>query len=132
VKPSILLFTFVFGVAVGLTGAILGPRYLGAYMPTFITGETRSMEGTVVRMQREPDRLLVTVSTSEGTMLATFTQKVSEIELLLAEGDAVTVALRHYEPFVTNPPIVKVVKIGDVSSHGQTESLIPTDKARDR
>jgi hypothetical protein len=132
VKPSILLFIFVFGVAVGLTGAILGPRYLGSYLPTFITGETHRMEGTVVRMQRDPARLLVTVSTSEGAMLATFTQKVSEIGLLLAEGDEVTVALRRYEPFVTNPPIVKVVKGSDVSNHGQTESLTPTDEARDR
>jgi hypothetical protein len=126
------LFIFVFGVAVGLTGAFLGPRYFGAYLPAFIAGETHSVVGSVVRMQREPDRLLVTISTAEGTMLATFTQKVSEIALLLAESDAITIALRRYEPFVTNPPIVKVMKSSNVSGHGHTEPLTPMDKAGDR
>lgn len=111
-----------------MAGAIIGPRYVGTYLPTFIAGETYSLEGSVARLQREPERLLVTISTPQGALLAIFTQKVSEIELLLAEGDLVTVALRQYEPFITNPRIEKVMKISDFSSHDPIDPLAPAER----
>ena len=56
------------------------------------------------------ERLLLTVDTPQGAALATFTEKVAEIDLLVEEGDGVTLGLRGYEPFVNNPVIQGVRK----------------------
>jgi len=41
-------------------------------------------------------------------LLATFTQKIEEIDLLVAEGYTTTIRLRAYSPFVENPVLERV------------------------
>ncbi len=53
----------------------------------------------------------MTVTTQDGTILATFRKQVPEIDLLVEEQDSVTLDVKQYEPFVTDPPVIKVNKI---------------------
>ncbi len=57
------------------------------------------------------DRLLLTVQTSQGSFLVTFKKKVAEIDLLVQQGDTLTLALRRYEPFVDEPAIERVRRL---------------------
>ena len=52
----------------------------------------------------------MTVTTAHGTILATFKKQVPEIDLLVEERDSVTLDVRQYEPFVNDPPVLKVDK----------------------
>lgn len=110
-KVSHTVLIPLIGVAIGIGGTVLGPRPAGQYVPQSLRGKPPTIvEGQVVRKQREGDRLLLTVATPEGSILVTFRKKVTEIELLVAEGDTLTLALRRYEPFVENPEIERVRK----------------------
>lgn len=101
---------FLAGVALGVAAALLVPRYVTPYLPApFRAGELR-VQGPVLAEQQEEDRLLLTVETEQGAMLATFRQQVSEISLLVDEGDTVTLGVREYRPFVENPTLVGVWK----------------------
>lgn len=53
----------------------------------------------------------MTVTTRDGTILATFRKQVPEIDLLVEEQDSVTLDVKQYEPFVTDPPVIKVNKL---------------------
>jgi hypothetical protein len=101
---------FVVGLALGGVAAVLGPRVARPYLPQALQGKVERVEGDVVRKQREPDRLLMTVVTPRGAILATFTRRIPEIDLLVAEGDALTLGLRRFEPFVEDPAILSVTK----------------------
>ncbi|MGH7255729.1 MAG: hypothetical protein ACREI3_08125, partial [Nitrospirales bacterium] len=90
---------FGIGLALGIAGTILAPRYAATYLPG-VMDDGAAVEGTVVAKQREPDRLLMTLRTSEGGVLVTFTEKVADIDLLVEHGDRLTLALGAYEPFV--------------------------------
>jgi len=98
------------GIALGAVLLAIGPRVAGPYLPEAFRGKVESVEGEVTRKQREPDRLLITVVTSRGAILATFKKKIPEVDLLVAEGDALTLALRRFEPFVEDPAIQSVKK----------------------
>ena len=43
-------------------------------------------------------------------LLATFTQKVEEIDLLVEPGDRVTLRGVQYQPFLTDPRVDRVIK----------------------
>lgn len=101
---------FIAGVVVGAMGLLLGPRYLEPYVPAFLQGPKEEIEGLVARKQQEPERLLITVSSTQGSTLAIFDEQMSEVELLLQEGDIVTLRVKEYKPFVTNPELVRVKK----------------------
>ena len=105
---SVLLF--VVGLVVGATLALVGPRLAGPYLPGPLRGKLESVEGQVIRKQRDANRLLLTVTTSRGAILATFTRKVPEVDLLVGEGDELTMSLRRVEPFVEDPVIESVRK----------------------
>ncbi len=105
------LLIFFLGLAVGVIGAIFLPRLVSPMLPAGLKSEVESVEGTVVRRQRDAERLLLTINTPEGAALITFTDKVAEIDLLVAEGDAVDLGLGAYAPFVDNPPILAVRKV---------------------
>lgn len=108
--PQVVLILLI-GIALGVAGAIYGPQLAGPYLPEgFLVKKPETVEGEVVRKQREGDRLLLTVQTSQGTVLATFKKKVSEIDLLVQQGDTLTLALTRYEPFVEDPAIDRVRK----------------------
>jgi len=71
---------------------------------------TQEVKGAVVRKQTDPNRLLLTISSKEGAILATFQKKIAENSLLVDEGDTITLAVKDYTPFVTDPPILRVNK----------------------
>lgn len=101
---------FVLGVAVGVAGTLLVPRLAGPYLPGVLRGKAELVEGKALRKERQQDRLLLTVVTEEGAILATFGRQAAEIDLLVDEGDTLVLVLRRYEPFVMDPPIEGVRK----------------------
>ena len=110
-NARLIVLLLLVGVALGVGGTIWGPRLADPYLPDAFRGKKpETVEGEVVRKLREGERLLLTVQTSQGTVLATFTHKVAEIDLLVQEGDALTLALSRYEPFVEDPAIERVRK----------------------
>jgi hypothetical protein len=109
-KGWLVLLTLLIGVALGASGAVLGPRLAGPYLPEAIQGRAPIVEGEVVRKRRAEDRLLLTVATAQGGILATFSKKVAEIDLLVEEGDTLALALRRYEPLLDDPVIARVRK----------------------
>src|SRR5690606_5369796 len=68
------------------------------------------LEGTVRHKQIQQDRLLMTITTPQGTILATFQQQIPEIDLLIEERDLVTLDVQLYQPFITDPTVMRVVK----------------------
>jgi len=107
VIPTIM---FCIGLSLGLGGPILANQYLEPYMPSFLKKPLHPLEGIVTHKQREQDRLLMTVTTQDGTILATFRKQVAEIALLVDEQDSITLDVKQYEPFVNDPPVLKVNK----------------------
>lgn len=108
--PRVGVVLFLAGLGLGVAIAVVGPRVAGPYLPQTLRGQAEPVEGEVTRKLREPDRLLLTVVTARGAVLATFKKKVAEVDLLVAEGDALTLGLRRFEPFVEDPPIQSVRK----------------------
>ncbi len=109
-----MIIILLLGIALGVVGMIYGPDYLEPYLPGGIgsigSADGKDVEGKVVAKRPHNDKLQITVSTPEGASLVTFNRRVSEIDLLVNEGDYITLSLKKYEPFLTNPPIVKVRK----------------------
>lgn len=62
----------------------------------------------MVKKQGEPDRLLLKVQTEHGPVLATFTRKVAEIDLLVEPGDALVLRLPADRTFVEDPAMERV------------------------
>jgi hypothetical protein len=110
-----VLVLFV-GMALGAGLAVIGPRLAAPYIPEVLRGKDEVVEGDVVRKQREADKLLIMLVTPRGAILATFTKKVPEVDLLVAEGDGLTLGLPRFEPFVEDPEIQGVRKKAPVSS----------------
>ncbi len=104
------LVFFVVGLVLGVVLAVVAKPYLLPLMPEALRGKDKATDGRVVAKRLQGDRLLLTVDASEGAVLATFTQKVPEIDLLVDDGDLVTLGLPGYEPFADNPPILAVRK----------------------
>lgn len=107
-KPK--LFIFVLGVIVGLLLAFFVPPVIQGWLPEGMGGAKSTTTGVVVAKRLEKDRLLLTVESSNGAVLATFKQKVPEIDLLVDKGDEVTLGITSYEPFVEDPKILGVKK----------------------
>jgi hypothetical protein len=78
------------------------------YLPKELKIRARLVEGQVTNKQREPNRVLVKLQTDQGVVLATFTKRVAEIDLLIEQGDTIALALRSDEPFVDDPQIERV------------------------
>jgi len=109
-KPRHVTLLFFVGLVLGAVLVLIGPRVAGPYLPEALKGKVEAVEGEVIRKQREPDRLLITVVTPRGALLATFKKKIPEVDLLVAEGDALTLGLHRFEPFVEDPAIQSVRK----------------------
>ena len=137
-KIWIFLLIFLVGVGLGLGAPSVAPKYLGPYFPKNLMKSRVGVQGTVVKKQLEDDRLLLTISAPDGALLATFQTKITEISLLIDEGDSVTLDVRVYAPFVADPPILRVKKpdlmsspmIGDPSlPESPSESSAPIPSA---
>ncbi len=105
-KAKILIL--LLGLLIGLAAAVLFPRFRDQLTPGVL--RSAPTEGVVEDKRSEGDRLLLTLVTADGAVLATFTEKVAEIDLLVAPGDTVGLALDGYRPFVEDPEIQRVVK----------------------
>ena len=121
-KLWIFLIVFLMGLGIGLSAPSLAPKYLDPYLPKVKKSTQHPVEGTVVRKQADPDRVLLTISSKDGAILATFKKKVPEISLLVEEGDSVALDVRVYAPFVNDPPILRVKKPGTFSP---SPSILP-------
>lgn len=117
------LVLFVVGLAAGIAGTVLVPRYLTPYLPDALRASRVRISGSVVGKRTEPDRLLLTIRAPEGATLATFTRRVSEIDLLVAEGDSVTLRVARYEPFVKDPVLEGVHKPAGTSAAPDSSAL---------
>jgi hypothetical protein len=109
-KGTVLFITLLVGLALGVAGTIYAPQYVKSYLPGPSKPREGGVEGKVTAELLEQERLLLTVSTAEGATLVTFNRKMKEINLLVDEGDSITLDLRYYSPFVTNPAILRVRK----------------------
>ena len=110
-KGTLIFLIFLVGIAVGIGGMMVAPDMVAPYLPAALwVNKPITVEGEVVRKVREGDHLLLTVQTTQGTVLATFRKKVAEIDLLVQQGDALTLNLSRYEPFVNDPAIERVRK----------------------
>jgi hypothetical protein len=107
VIPTIIFFL---GLGLGLSAPMLASRYMNPYLPDMLKERVHPLEGAVIHKQHQQDRLLVTITTPAGTILATFQQQIPEINLLIEERDLVTLDVQHYQPFVTDPAILRVIK----------------------
>ncbi|WP_447971817.1 hypothetical protein [Nitrospira sp. M1] len=116
-KIWFLLFIFLLGIGLGLGAPSVAPKYLGKYFPTGLSATRSGVQGVVVKKQSEETRLLLTISAPDGAMLVTFEKRITEISLLVDEGDVVTLDTRVYAPFVIDPPILRVQKTGEFSPH---------------
>jgi len=106
----ILAFTLLTGVILGIGAMTMGPALVAPYLPKSISGQGERIQGEVLRKQREGNRLLVKVGTTQGPMLVTFTQKVAELDLLLEPGDTVTLITSGYATFVDDPSLDRVLR----------------------
>ena len=107
-KAKLLLF--LLGGFLGfLVGALFRPLVEPVATELF-RDESDRTEGRVVGKRLQGKRLLLTVDAAEGTILATFSKRVQEIDMLVDDGDLVTLGVRRYEPFVEDPPILAVRK----------------------
>jgi hypothetical protein len=94
----ILSVTLAIGIVLGVGAMTKGPALVAPYLPKSMSGQSERIEGEVVRKQREGNRLLVKVATAQGPMLVTFTQRVTELDLLLEPGDRVELMGRGLVP----------------------------------
>ncbi|MCA9472230.1 MAG: hypothetical protein MRJ96_15605 [Nitrospirales bacterium] len=109
-KVWFLLFILLVGIGIGLGVPSVAPKYLGPYFPKGLATKHSGVHGTVVKKQLEDGRLLLTISAPDGAILATFEKQLTEISLLVDQGDSITLDVQVYAPFVKDPPILRVKK----------------------
>lgn len=114
--------TLVLGFVLGVAAAIAVPKLAGPRLPDAWRGERQLLPGVVRAKQLESDRLVLTVPTAEGTLLATFTEERADIDRLVQEGDSVTLRVRKYEPFVENPGIARVMAVRHAAESAVAET----------
>jgi hypothetical protein len=116
----------VSGLVLGVLGTIFVPGLLRPYLPAALRGRATRVEGLVVEKGKEGSRLLLTVDTKQGAMLATFDKKVPEIDLLVARGDSVTLGVQTYRPFVQEPDLLGVRKLPGGAERSRGGAAIST------
>lgn len=117
---------FIFGLMAGVIAAVVSPSWWQALIPDALF-PAGSMEGVVLGKSREEARLLLKLETKEGVLLATFTQRVEEIDLLVEKGDRVTLRVPRYEPFLTDPRLDRVVESEFASPPEETTTTSTTE-----
>jgi hypothetical protein len=115
----ILIGTFLIGALVGAGVATKGSSLIAPYLPKAVSAPGEHIDGQIVRKQRDGNRLLVKVSTAQGPMLATFTEKVADLDVLLDSGDTVSLLIRHFGTFVEDPVLERVKEPSRAQSSSQ-------------
>ncbi|MDX1396074.1 MAG: hypothetical protein R3195_16950 [Gemmatimonadota bacterium] len=100
----------VTGLVLGIAGTILVPRFLAPYLPAVFGPRGERLTGPVLAEERDGDRLLLTLQTEPGALIASFTERVAEIALLVEPGDTVSILVDDYDPFVADPDFEGVRK----------------------
>lgn len=100
----------VAGVALGAAAALFLPDLVAPYLPEALRPGREAISGAVLAKRTEGDRLLLTVNTPRGAMLATFRRQVAEIDLLVEEGDTVTLGIDGYAALIEEPELEAVRK----------------------
>jgi len=113
-----VLITLIIGCALGAAGAVYLPRAVLTYLPDALAGRRFHVSGTVIAKERRAASLLVTVNTAQGALLATFTRRADETDLLVGKGDAVELRTGRYQPFIEDPTILRVEKSGQAVMNG--------------
>jgi hypothetical protein len=106
---------FFLGLIAGAITAVVSPSWWHMLVPDALF-PGGAMESVVLGKSREDSRLLLKLQTEGGVLLATFTQRVEEIDLLVEKGDHVTLRAARYEPFLTDPRLDRVVKSEEASA----------------
>jgi hypothetical protein len=101
---------FLVGLVLGVVVTAIAVPRLGRRLPEAVRGKYESLQGPVTAKERQDDRLLLTIVTPAGAILATFKKQVAEISLLVERGDTVELAVPGYQPFLENPEIARVAK----------------------
>jgi hypothetical protein len=122
------MFPFVFGIALGVLCTIFLPHYVRPYLPDSLMGKESVVKGTVLAKEKKENALLLTVDTSQGALLATFTKKRDEVNLLVNEKDVVEFTLEKYTPFIDDPKIIRVIKAQQASSPEPEKASAPPVK----
>ncbi len=92
---------FLVGLVVGVAGALLVPKLL-----------TDHFEGTVTGKKRLRDLLMVMINMPDhGEVIATFTDKIGQIDFLIRPGDTVSLGLVKNEVLVDDPPLTGVKRV---------------------
>lgn len=98
------------GLVIGALGALFLPELLAPYLPDALRAGGEELDGPVVAKRVEGDRLLLTVDTERGALLAVIRRRVPEIDLLVEEGDSVTLSVDRYAPLLEDPVLAAVRK----------------------
>jgi hypothetical protein len=101
---------FVLGLVLGSLATLGVVQRAIPYLRLAVFDRGAAFEGEVLRKEAAEGELRLRISSSEGVMLATFTQNLEEIGLLVEEGDLVAFSIPQYTPFVQNPDIQRVRK----------------------
>jgi small basic protein len=109
---TILIGALLVGVALGVVGTLRLPSLAEPYLHSRLSAPTHVVEGRVTKKVREQDRVLARIEFDRAVVLASFTKKAAEVDLLLQEGDIVRLALPETRPFVEDPMIEAVQRPG--------------------
>jgi hypothetical protein len=99
----------LFGFLAGAVAVAVAPSWWRSLVPDALF-PGGAMDSKVLGKSREDGRLLLKLETGGGVLLATFTERVEEIDLLVDTGDRVTLRAARYEPFLTDPRVDRVTK----------------------
>ena len=103
---TVLIGVLLVGAALGVVGTLRLPSLAAPYLHySGLAAPANVVEGRVTKKVREQGRVLARIELDHGVVLATFTNKASEIDLLLQEGDRVRLALSDTRPFAEDPTI---------------------------
>ena len=122
------------GLVTGVAGTIAAPRLLTPYLPAGLLGggDLEILSGPVLGEERSGERLLLTIETEPGALIASFSQRVDEIALLVDPGDVVTIGVSDYEPFVEDPDFEGVKKASRIQGgDAPTQRLDELDERAD-
>jgi hypothetical protein len=125
VKGGLAFIAFLIGIGIGIAGTLLAPRYLSPYLPAGLGGGGETLEGPVLGKRQEEGRLLLTVAAVQGAVLATFSERVAEIDLLVDVGDTITLGVTGYEPFVDDPAFRGVRKAAQTPASARPPATEP-------
>lgn len=99
------LATLLIGMVLGAALASVLPQYggLGRWL-----SPTTTLEGEVVDKESRSDRLVLKIATSEGLVLASYTEHRSDVDLLVDRGSQIRIEAERNQPFLDNPTILSV------------------------